>query len=103
MAPTGDEPVIGRNGQVIQQGNNGRDGQRGGGGGGGGGWNDRGMSRRFENGGDGFAGPPQGQVAEAPVAVVAPAGAGGDEASAMAAMFAASSEQWNQTQQQMAT
>lgn len=33
--------------------------------------------------------------------IVAPAGAGGDEASALAAMFAASNEQWQQTQTQM--
>lgn len=100
MATSGDEPVIGRNGQAIAPASNQRDDHRGGQGGGG--WNNQGMSRRFDgHGGDGFAGPPAPVNESAPV--VAPAGASGDEASAMAAMFAASSEQWNQTQQQMAT
>jgi len=94
MVQNGDEPVIGRNGQVIAPGGT-QGGQRGG-------WNGQGMSRRFENGGgDGFGGPPP--PPPEPATVVAPAGAPGDEASAMAAMFAATSEQWNQTQQQMAT
>lgn len=61
-----------------------------------GGWSGGAMSRRF----DGNDQAPSHDSAS--IDVVAPAAATGDEVSALAAMFAASSDQWNQTQAQMA-
>lgn len=49
-----------------------------------------------------FAVPCRASVQE-PINIVVPASADTDEASAMAAMFAASSQQWAQTQEQMAS
>ncbi|KAM0792848.1 hypothetical protein ACM66B_002613 [Microbotryomycetes sp. NB124-2] len=60
-------------------------------------WNASQFTKRFDGKEDSQAAAPQ-----APVEVKLPAAAGEDEASALAAMFAASSQQWQQTQEQMA-
>ncbi|KAK4049419.1 Protein mpe1 [Microbotryomycetes sp. JL201] len=60
-------------------------------------WNANQFTKRFDGKDDAQAAAPQ-----APVEVKLPAAAGQDEASALAAMFAASSQQWQQTQEQMA-
>jgi hypothetical protein len=52
------------------------------------------MSRRFDGRDAG--------AQSTPAQIVAPAEATGDEASALAAMFAQTSQQWEQTQEQMA-
>ncbi|GAA5884932.1 hypothetical protein JCM6882_007156 [Rhodosporidiobolus microsporus] len=60
------------------------------------------FSKRFDGREDAKpAGPPGGSPTQGSSQVPVP-GAGGDEASAMAAMFAATNSQWQQTQEQMA-
>ncbi|KAK4056304.1 Protein mpe1 [Microbotryomycetes sp. JL221] len=63
-------------------------------------WNAGQFSKRFDGKDDNHGQP--GSAPQAPVDVKLPAAAGQDEASALAAMFAATSQQWQQTQEQMA-
>ncbi|SCZ92493.1 BZ3500_MvSof-1268-A1-R1_Chr5-2g07911 [Microbotryum saponariae] len=71
-------------------------------GGGRGGWNASSFSKRF----DGRDDAPSSNASAAPqepAPIVLPSAAPADEANALAAMFAASSQQWQETQEQMAS